>query len=320
MARVRQIGEWRLGRPLGRGGMGVVYLAESVRTGERAAVKKFLIREAAEGAAGRFEAEAKVLAKLKHANIVGLSEVISTAEGEYLVLELIAGESLRDRLRRGRLPAGEALAIMRGLLQALDYAHRRSVVHLDVKPENVLLASSGEVKVTDFGIARLVRGRAAAGLSTTQGTPQYMSPEQAKGELVDARSDLYSAGVVCYELFAGRPPFPADPSGDGASNAMAVAARHVQAEPEPPSAHHPDLDPELEQVILTSLAKLPADRPQSAAEFLGRLEPIAARLLGGAWTGATESGRHGGNEGSRRGPKRGWIARLLGSGAPRPGG
>jgi protein kinase-like protein len=179
--------------------------------------------------------------------------------------------------------------VMHGLLQALDYAHQHAIVHRDVKPENVMLSSQGEVKVADFGIARLTDDSATSNATktgTTVGTPQYMSPEQVTTSKVDGRSDLYSAGIVCYEVFCGRPPFEAT----AADGPFTLFAKHVQAPPPPPTVIRPGLDPMLEAVILKSLAKRPEDRYQTGAEFDRELSAIATRLCGPNWIHSLEPG------------------------------
>jgi serine/threonine-protein kinase len=178
---------------------------------------------------------------------------------------------------------------MHGVLSALDYAHKRAIVHRDMKPENVLLSDDGMVKVADFGIARLTDdsgvGGTATKTGTTVGTPQYMSPEQVASSKVDGRSDLYSAGIVLYELVTGQPPFTATEA-DGPFTLM---AKHVQAPPKPPSVFQPGLDPILEQLILKSIAKRPEDRFQTGEEFDAALARVADRLCPG-WQRSLEPG------------------------------
>jgi serine/threonine-protein kinase len=180
-------------------------------------------------------------------------------------------------------------AVMHGVLQGLNYAHRHAIVHRDMKPENVLLSDEGDVKVADFGIARLTDdaggGSTATKTGTTVGTPQYMSPEQVSTSKVDGRSDLYSAGIMLYELVCGRPPFVATEV-DGPFTLM---AKHVQAPPPPPAIHRPDIDPQLEEVILKALAKRPEDRYQTGSEFDDALGKVADRLSPG-WEHALEPG------------------------------
>jgi serine/threonine-protein kinase len=183
----------------------------------------------------------------------------------------------------------QIFAVMHGVLQALDYAHKHAIVHRDMKPENVLLSDEGNVKVADFGIARLTddsgAGSTATKTGTTVGTPQYMSPEQVASSKVDGRSDLYSAGIMLYELVAGQPPFTASEA-DGPFTLM---AKHVQAPPKPPSVHRPGLDMRLEEVILKSLSKRPEERYQTGEEFDEAISRIADRLCPG-WLKSLEPG------------------------------
>jgi serine/threonine-protein kinase len=192
-------------------------------------------------------------------------------------------------MTQGSLPPPQVFAVMHGVLQALDYAHRRGVVHRDMKPENVLIADEGMVKVADFGIARLMDDTAVGGTATktgtTVGTPQYMSPEQVASSKVDGRSDLYSAGVMFYELVTGQPPFTASEF-DGPFTLM---AKHVQAPPKPPSVFRPGLDLGLERVILKSLAKRAEDRFQTGQEFDDAISDIADRMAPG-WQRSLEPG------------------------------
>jgi serine/threonine-protein kinase len=178
---------------------------------------------------------------------------------------------------------------MHGILQALDYAHRHAIVHRDMKPENVLISEDGMVKVADFGIARLTDdtgvGGTATKTGTTVGTPQYMSPEQVASSKVDGRSDLYSAGIVFYEMVTGQPPFVATEA-DGPFTLM---AKHVQAPPKPPSVFQPGLNPELERVILKSLAKRPEDRFQTGQEFDLAMSRVADQMCPG-WQRSLEPG------------------------------
>ena len=178
---------------------------------------------------------------------------------------------------------------MHGVLQALDYAHKRSIVHRDMKPENVLLSDEGDVKVADFGIARLMddsgAGSTATKTGTTVGTPQYMSPEQVASSKVDGRSDLYSAGIMFYELVVGQPPFTAT----DADGPFTLMAKHVQAPPKPPSVLRPGLDMGLEEVILKSLSKRPEERYQTGQEFDDAMTHIADRLAPG-WQRSLQPG------------------------------
>lgn len=286
----RRIGRYLIQRELGRGGMGAVYLAVNEESGERVALKELLLTAAADPVSvQRFLQEGEVMSRLTHANIVGVREIVDTGQGHYIALEYIEGTSLRDLLKSGPLPTPQAFAVMDGLLKALDYAHQHAIVHRDVKPENVMISSTGEVKVADFGIARLTDDSAtshATKTGTTVGTPQYMSPEQVTTSKVDGRSDLYSAGIVCYEVFCGKPPFEATE----ADGPFTLFAKHVQAPPPPPSVRRPGLDLKLEEVILKSLAKRPEERYQTGAEFARALAPIGTRLCGPNWPRSLEPG------------------------------
>ena len=286
----RHIGKYWIQRELGRGGMGAVYLAEHSETHEKVAMKELLITAAADPiAVQRFLQEGEVMSRLRHPNIVGVREIIEAGLGHYIALEFIAGGSLRDLLKGRPLPLPQAFAVMHGLLQALDHAHQHAIVHRDVKPENVMLSTQGEVKVADFGIARLTDDSPtshATKTGTTVGTPQYMSPEQVTTSKVDGRSDLYSAGIVCFEVFCGRPPFEAT-ADDGP---FTLFAKHVQAPPPPPTVIRPGLDPAIETVILKSLSKRPEDRYQTGAEFDRELSAIATKLCGPNWIHSLEPG------------------------------
>ncbi|HEY8812932.1 MAG TPA: serine/threonine-protein kinase [Candidatus Dormibacteraeota bacterium] len=286
----RHIGQYSVQRELGRGGMGAVYLAEHDVTHERVAMKELLITAAADPVAvQRFLQEGAVMSRLTHPNIVGVRGIIEAGLGHYIALELVEGGSLRDLLKGRPLPIPQAFAVMHGLLLALDHAHRHAIVHRDVKPENVMLSRHGQVKVADFGIARLTDDSPTSNATktgTTVGTPQYMSPEQVTTSKVDGRSDLYSAGIVCYEVFCGRPPFEASP----ADGPFTLFAKHVQAPPPPPTVLRPDLDPALETIILKSLAKRPEDRYQTGAEFDRELSAIATRLCLPNWIHSLEPG------------------------------
>lgn len=284
----RYIGKYRVKGELGRGGMGAVYLAEQPGLGREVAIKE-LIQSADPTALKRFLQEAQVMARTSHPNLVQVHDMELQGNVNYLVLEFVKGRSLRAWINESPVPPPQIFAIMHGVLQALDYAHRHAIVHRDVKPENVLISEEGIVKVADFGIARLTDdsgvGGTATKTGTTVGTPQYMSPEQVASSKVDGRSDLYSAGIMLYELVAGQPPFTATEA-DGPFTLM---AKHVQAPPKPPSVFRPGLDPELEQVILKSLSKRPEDRYQSGQEFDHAISAVADRMCPG-WPRSLEPG------------------------------
>jgi serine/threonine-protein kinase len=286
----RQIGKYLIKGELGRGGMGAVYLAEQPGLGREVAIKELILSPAADPTAlMRFLQEAQVMARTSHPNLVQVHDLEQIGDANYIVLEFVRGHSLRDRINQGPVPMPQIFAVMHGVLQALDYAHKHAIVHRDMKPENVLLSDEGNVKVADFGIARLTddsgAGSTATKTGTTVGTPQYMSPEQVASSKVDGRSDLYSAGIMLYELVAGQPPFTASEA-DGPFTLM---AKHVQAPPKPPSVHRPGLDMRLEEVILKSLSKRPEERYQTGEEFDEAISRIADRLCPG-WLKSLEPG------------------------------
>jgi serine/threonine protein kinase len=287
----RQIGKYIVKRELGRGAMGPVYLAEQPGQGREVAIKQLIVNQDGDPSAlPRFLQEAQLMARSTHQNIVQVRDLEQAGNANYIVVEYVRGESLRARMKSEQLPAAQVFAVMHALLQALDYAHRHNVVHRDVRPENVLLSEAGEVKVSDFGIVRLsddAHSSTVAKTATAAGTPQYLSPEQVAGSKVDGRSDLYSAGVVLYELVCGRPPFDAGDT-DGP---FSVMAKHVSAAPPPPTLFRPDIDVDLDALILKALAKRPEDRYQTAEEFDRALTRVADRLAPG-W----ERSLHAGNQ------------------------
>lgn len=294
---------YRLERELGGGGMSRVYLAEETALG-RQVVVKVIAAELAEGlSAERFQREMKLAARLQQANIVPVLTAGVAAGLPYYTMPFVTGESLRARLHQGVVPLGEAVGILRDVARALAYAHADGVVHRDIKPENILL-SGGAAVVTDFGIAKAISvsrtGEGGiAGATLTQagssiGTPAYIPPEQAAGDAVDHRADLYAWGVVAYELLAGAHPF-ADKT-----SAQQLIAAHLAETPAPLSAKAPAIPCDLAALVMRSLEKDPARRPQSAATLLEVLAgtstpsaaaaplpaPRAARGLRWAWLAA----------------------------------
>ena len=255
---------YRVERELGAGGMATVYLAHDLKHERGVAIKVLHPDLGAALGAERFLSEIKTTAKLQHPHILPLLDSGAADGLLYYVMPLVTGETLRARVEREKqLPIADAVRIAREVASALDYAHRQHVIHRDIKPENILL-HDGSALVADFGIALAVQS--AGGQRMTQtglslGTPQYMSPEQAMGErTIDARSDIYALGAVTYEMLTGAPPFT------GAS-VQAIVARVLSSEAEPPSRVRSTIPPHVEQAVLTALAKLPADRQASAAEF-----------------------------------------------------
>ncbi|MFF8942363.1 Stk1 family PASTA domain-containing Ser/Thr kinase [Streptomyces sp. NPDC014864] len=282
-------GRYELGQVLGRGGMAEVYLAHDTRLGRTVAVKTLradLARDPSFQA--RFRREAQSAASLNHPAIVAVydtgEDYIDGVSIPYIVMEYVDGSTLRELLHSGRkLLPERAMEMTIGILQGLEYAHRSGIVHRDIKPANVMLTRNGQVKVMDFGIARAMGD---SGMTMTQtaaviGTAQYLSPEQAKGEQVDARSDLYSTGCLLYELLTVRPPFVGD-------SPVAVAYQHVREEPQAPSVFDPEITSEMDAIVLKALVKDPDYRYQSADEMRADIEacldgqPVAATAALGA--------------------------------------
>jgi len=277
----RQLGDFRLLRRLGRGAMADVYLAEQSLLRRRVAVK-ILKPELAEDQTylRRFEIEAQAAASLVHANIVQIYEVGHVDQLRFIAQEYVQGQNLHEwRSRHGPPDLPRALSIMRQVAAALAKAADQGVVHRDIKPENILLTQSGEVKVADFGLARVTREGEAVHLTRvgiTLGTPLYMSPEQVEGKPLDPRSDLYSFGVTCYQMLGGSPPF----SGD---TALGVAIQHLKKQAEPLENLRPDLPPALCRIVHKMLAKDPEDRYQSAQELLRDLRRLHLEHFQNDW-------------------------------------
>ena len=270
-------GRYELGSVLGRGGMAEVRRARDIRLGREVAVKRLRLDLAGDAMfQKRFRREAQSAAGLNHHNIVAVYdtgeelEPGTDVEVPYIVMELVVGHTLRDILRGGRkiLPE-KALEMTQQVLDALQYSHQAGIIHRDIKPANVMLTGSGRIKVMDFGIARAVADTSASMTQTAAviGTAQYLSPEQARGETVDNRSDIYAAGCLLYELLVGRPPFQGD-------SPVSVAYQHVRETPVPPSELDPVITPEMDAITLKALAKDRTQRYQTAKEMrddIGRL-------------------------------------------------
>jgi serine/threonine-protein kinase len=259
---------YELGDTLGYGGMSEVHHGHDVRLGREVAIKILRADLARDPQfQERFRREAQNAAALNHPAIVAVYDTgeASTEQGAlpYIVMEFVEGRTLRDIVKtEGPMSQKRAMEVMADVCAALDFSHRHGIVHRDVKPANVMITKNGAVKVMDFGIARAMHDGQSAMTQTAAviGTAQYLSPEQARGEQVDARSDVYAAGCVLYELVTGEPPFTGD-------SPVAVAYQHVREDPNPPSSVNPAVSPELDAVVLKALAKGPANRYQSSAEM-----------------------------------------------------
>src|SRR5947209_4915545 len=259
-------GRYRVLSRLGAGGMADVFLAEDTQLGRKVALK-LLHRRFAEdpGFVERFRREAQAAAGLQHPNVVSVYDRGAFDETYYIAMEYLSGKTLKQLIREeAPFDPVRAIDLTIQILKAARFAHRRGVIHRDLKPHNVIVDESDHAKVTDFGIARA----GASDMTETgsiMGTAQYLSPEQAQGHSVSARSDLYSVGVILYEMLTGRVPFDAD-------SAVTIALKHVSEPPVAPRAINPAIPPELEQVVMWALNKDPAHRPANADEFIRALE------------------------------------------------
>ncbi|MET9929461.1 MULTISPECIES: protein kinase [unclassified Streptomyces] len=294
-------GRYRLTHRLGRGGMAEVFAAEDVRLGRTVAVK-LLRADLAEDpvSKARFTREAQSVAGLNHHAIVAVydsgEDLVGGRPVPYIVMELVEGRTIRDLLLSAEAPGPEqALIIVSGVLEALAYSHQHGIVHRDIKPANVIITHGGAVKVMDFGIARALHGAQSTMTQTgmVMGTPQYLSPEQALGKAVDHRSDLYATGCLLYELLSLRPPFTGE-------TPLSVVYQHVQDAPVPPSDVTGSVPPELDGLVMRSLAKDPDDRFQSAEEMRGLIQ-YALQMLQqqGGYTGTWNTGPIEAHEGGR---------------------
>jgi beta-lactam-binding protein with PASTA domain/predicted Ser/Thr protein kinase len=289
-------GRYKVVRKLGTGGMANVYLAEDQELGRRVAIKMLDDRHSQdEQFVERFRREAKNVAGLSHPNIVSIYDR-GEAEGTYYIaMEYLEGRNLKELLvQRGPTPLPVAIDYTRQILAAVGFAHRNGIVHRDIKPHNVVVAPDGRLKVTDFGIARSGSSQMTE-TGSIIGTAQYLSPEQAKGAPVTPASDIYSVGIVLYEMLTGSVPFTGD-------TPLEIAMKHLSATPEPPSAQRPEVPHELDSIVLRALAKDPADRYQSAEEMDADLaraargqgvapetEEAATQVLRGAGAATIES-------------------------------
>ncbi|MEA2551172.1 MAG: eukaryotic-like serine/threonine-protein kinase, partial [Actinomycetota bacterium] len=261
-------GRYRVEARIGAGGMAEVFRGFDTTLNRTVAIKTLNAPYARDASfVERFRREAQAAARLSHPNIVATYDSGTDGDTQYIVMEFIEGRTLAEFLGSGKtLTSVHATEIAEKVCEALTAAHSQGVIHRDIKPGNIMVTRDGSVKVMDFGIARMISGpETAPQTSVVMGTATYISPEQAKGLPVDARSDLYSLGAVLYERLAGRPPFVGDSS-------VAVAYKQVNETPQPPSVHNPDVPPSLDAVVMRALAKNPANRYQDAASFCTDLE------------------------------------------------
>ncbi len=266
---------------IGTGGMADVYSARDTRLSRDVAIKILRSDLARDPAfVARFRKEALAAAGLNHPGIVAVYDSGEDGTDSYIVMELVEGQTLRELLQKPeQITTEESLTLISGILDALEYSHENGIVHRDIKPGNVMLTDDGEIKVMDFGIARALADIGATMTNTWNvvGTAQYLSPEQATGEIADARSDIYSVGCLLYELLSGKPPFTGD-------TPVSIAFQHVSGEVVPLTTREPDLDPGLSRICSVALSKDPAHRYQSAHAMLTDVkramsgEPVTTKI------------------------------------------
>ena len=273
----KKLGLYEIVAPLGEGGMAAVYKAYQPSMNRYVALK-ILPQSLAKDPqfAGRFQQEARVLAKLQHPHVLPVFD-FGEAEGyTYIVMPLVESGTLTELLQGRPLSLKQIRSLISQIGEALDYAHARGLVHRDVKPSNVLVDGRGNCMLTDFGLAKIVEGSAKfTDTGGILGTPAYMSPEQGRGLPIDGRSDIYSLGVMLYEMATGKPPFDAE-------TPIAIVFKHIQDPLPPPAALNPDLPEAVERVILKTLAKDPGDRFQTAREMVAALQAAIPETLSGS--------------------------------------
>src|SRR5579885_363650 len=277
---IEMLGErYQLQDPIGRGGMATIYRGRDLHMDREVAIK--VLREVYSTDpkfVKRFELEAKAASALQHPNIVQVYDYGLTDGNYFIVMELVEGTDLRRYLKsRGILDVDRAVIIAHDVALGLGAAHRRNIVHRDVKPQNILVGRRGTIKLTDFGIASVYKDMNAERLTTTGmtlGTVQYYAPEQAQGEIVTPAADVYALGIVMYEMLTGHPPFDGD-------TPVAVAMQHIQDPPTPPSQLNPNIPPALEDIILRCLEKVPEMRFRDGSVLARALETLSEEELGG---------------------------------------
>lgn len=252
---------------IGGGGMADVYRAHDKLLDRSVAVKVLRSQFTNDDDfVTRFRREAQAAAKLSHPNIVNIYDVGKDEDVYYIVMEYISGETLKDRIQReAPLPIEIAVNIAMEIAEALEHAHQNGIIHCDIKPHNILMTRSGRIKVTDFGIARAVTSSTMTQTGTIIGSVHYFSPEQAKGSIIGAKSDIYSLGVVLYEMLTGKVPFTGE-------SPISIALKHLQEEPQPPRETNPEIPPWIEAIILKAMAKEPAARFESITEIIADLK------------------------------------------------
>lgn len=265
------IGQYRIEEKLGQGGMATVYKGYHTRLDRHVAIKVLhTVFKDDESFLRRFTREAQVVARLEHSNIVPIYDFAEHEGFPYLVMRYIAGETLKDRLNKGQLSRNELIRVTSGIADGLDYAHNQGVLHRDIKPSNILLTQGGGVYISDFGLARITQaGESTLSQDMIMGTPQYISPEQAKGNTeLDGRTDIYSFGIIVYEMVTGQVPFYSD-------TGYSVIHSQIFDPPPLPSSLNDKISPAMEMVLLKVLSKEPAERYPTAGAFMAAFKQVA---------------------------------------------
>lgn len=260
---------YKILKELGKGGMAIVFEAQDLLLDRKVALKMLRPENVNDkDFAKRFRHEAKAVARLSHPNVVNIFDIGQDKDYQYLVMEDIEGKNLKDIIKeRGKLQINEALDIARQISAALVVAHQNNIIHCDIKPHNILITNDMQVKVTDFGIARAVTSATMTITDTIMGSAHYFSPEQARGGEIKARSDLYSLGIVLYEMLTGEVPFKGD-------SPISVALKHIQETPKKPTLINPDIPLQVEKLVMRAIAKNPAERFNTAEDMKNKIESI----------------------------------------------
>ncbi len=272
---ISTLGRYKIVSEIGQGAMGVVYKAVDPIIDRTVAIKTInlnLSRQELEEYEQRFQQEIKAAGRLNHPNIVTIYDVGKTESVAYMAMEFLEGQELKDMIASGKLPpAGEIVDIIAQVADGLWFAHQQDIVHRDVKPSNIMVMKGGVAKITDFGIARLPNSAVKTMTGLILGSPRYMSPEQVIGKAIDARSDIFSLGVVLYEALTGVAPFDGD-------NVNAIMYSTVNTTPPPPSAHNRAVPPMLDLIVAKAMAKLLEDRYQTVKEFGDDLREVRRQM------------------------------------------
>lgn len=273
----KTLGQYHILSEIGRGGMAVVYKAEQTSLNRFVALKVLFPNFTGDSTSvERLHREAQAAARLDHPNIVEIYEVGEYEGLHFIAMKYVDGKPLDAILQQGPLPPARALKILAQVASALDYAHRHNVVHRDIKPSNIIVSAGDRITLTDFGLAKGAGSATLTSSGALVGTPAYMSPEQARGDEIDYRADIYALGVVAYEMLAGRPPFTGNP--------LSIIMAHASQTPPPLRQFRPDLPPEVEAVVMKALAKEPAERCSTAGEFAAALRQALTQPAASAKT------------------------------------